>query len=299
MKFIQTGTARKNYLEENVIIKPLENIEEILLSKLDYNIGFVAKEKSEKIEDYIDNLTKKYQELVEENLSKDYYEEFDQIAKKFKNLIQYPDLKKASLNYFLHLLQIKENNDWQTSEVEITKKSLMQVWVYPSYYLLQALAENIGRDEAVKLYKKYITQYYIDHPSKNRLKFVSLQKRFEERTSGDTTSSEWVIVHTMLGEGKYAFKNKNCPTLVDSMKDLPDVEFKYLVCCYGDYEKFRTTTHDHVILTMEHTLMEGDSYCSRVLHDTRIDYDLRHPPKEFWDNFEPGNEEEAMKYYKK
>ena len=44
--------------------------------------------------------------------------------------------------------------------------------------------------------------------------------------------------------------------------------------------------------------MEGDPYCSRVLHDTRVDYDLRHPQKEFWDNFEPGNEEEAMKYYK-
>ncbi|MCG3224149.1 MAG: hypothetical protein H7647_06760 [Candidatus Heimdallarchaeota archaeon] len=50
---------------------------------------------------------------------------------------------------------------------------------------------------------------------------------------------------------------------------------------------------------MEHTLMEGDPYCSRVLHDTRIDYDLRHPPKEFWDNFKPGKEEEAMEYYKK
>jgi len=45
--------------------------------------------------------------------------------------------------------------------------------------------------------------------------------------------------------------------------------------------------------------MEGDSYCSRVLHDTQIDYILRHPTKEFWDNFEPGKEEEAMKYYKK
>jgi hypothetical protein len=26
--------------------------------------------------------------------------------------------------------------------------------------------------------------------------------------------------------------------------------------------------------------------------------DVRHPPKEFWDNFEAGKEEEARKYYK-
>ncbi len=25
---------------------------------------------------------------------------------------------------------------------------------------------------------------------------------------------------------------------------------------------------------MEHTIAQGDKYCSRVLHDTRIDYDL-------------------------
>ena len=107
------------------------------------------------------------------------------------------------------------------------------------------------------------------------------------------------IVHSMLEEGKYAFKNENCPTCADAMIDLPDVEFKYLAVCYGDYEKFRAYYSDYLILTMEHTIIEGDPYCSRVLHDTRIDYDLSHPPKEFWDNFKPGKEEEAKKYYKK
>ncbi|MCE7739186.1 MAG: L-2-amino-thiazoline-4-carboxylic acid hydrolase [Candidatus Heimdallarchaeota archaeon] len=298
MKFTQTGTFKENSLEKIIAIKPLEKIEEVLLSKLDYFIGFVAKENSEIITDYVKNLTEKYQGLVEKDFSKNSFGELEKIFSKFLNLIQYPDLNKASLNYYLHLLQIKERGEWETNEVEISMKALIQAWIYPSYYFLEALAETIGREDAVKLFKRYITNYYIDHPSPDRDKFVSLEKMLENRLSGDTTSSEWVIVHTMLEEGKYAFKNKNCPTCVDSMKDLPDVEFKYLACCYGDYEKFRAIYSDHIILTMEHTLMEGDSYCSRVLHDTRIDYDLRHPPKEFWDNFKPGNEEEAMKYYK-
>jgi len=29
---------------------------------------------------------------------------------------------------------------------------------------------------------------------------------------------------------------------------------------------------------MEHTIAQGDPYCSRV------DWNLAHPPKEFWDN---------------
>ena len=298
MKFTQTGTFKENYLEKTITIKPLEQIEEILLSKLNYNVGFIARKNSESISDYIKKLTEKYLELAEKDFSEHTSEKIRVIFSKFKNLIPYTDLHNASLNYYLHLLQIEEGSEWETNEVEISMKALIQAWTYPSYYLLEALAETFGREEAVKLFKRYITHYYIDHPSPDRDKFDSLEKMLENRLSGDTTSSEWVLVHTMLEEGKYAFKNKNCPTCVDSMTDLPDVEFKYLACCYGDYEKFRAVYSDYLILTMEHTLMEGDPYCSRVLHDTRIDYDLSHPPKEFWDNFKPGNEEEAMKYYK-
>ncbi len=96
--------------------------------------------------------------------------------------------------------------------------------------------------------------YYRDHPSPDRDKFEGLDKRLEKRLSGDTSSSEWVIVHTMLEEGKYAFKNLNCPTCVDATGELLDVEFNYLVSCYGDYEKFRAFYGDHVILTMEHRI---------------------------------------------
>ncbi len=298
MKFTQTGTYRENSLEEPTTLNLKEQIPIILLDKLDYFIGFIAKEKSEIITDYVNNLTKKYLGLIEEDLLIISSGEIEKTFAEFNNLVQYPDLNKATSNYLLQLLQIRENKEWEMNEVQISMKGLIQAWTYPSYYILQALTETIEREEAVKLFKQYITNYYIDHPSPDREKFVSLEKRLENRLSGDTTSSEWVMVHSMIEEGKYAFKNENCPTCVDAMVDLPDVELKYLACCYGDYEKFRAHANDHIILTMEHTIMEGDPYCSRVLHDTRIDYDLRHPPKEFWDNFKPGKEEEAMKYYK-
>jgi hypothetical protein len=297
MKFTQTGTFKENYLEERVTIKPMERIQGMLLERLDYFFGFLAKEKPELMTNYVDNLLNKFQDLIKGDLTVNSPGKIEEIFSDYKNLIQYPDLNKTALNYFIHLLQLTDKSKWDI-EVTISTKALIQAWIYPSYYLLQTLAETVERKKAINLFKRYITHFHIDHPSPNRDRFVSLEKMVEKRLSGDTTASEWVIVHTLLKEGKYAFKNKNCPTLADTMVNLPDVEFKYLVSCYGDYAKFRAYYSDHLILTMEHTIIEGDPYCSRVLHDTRIDYDLRHPPTEFWDNFEPGKEEEARKYYK-
>lgn len=274
----------------------MAKIPNILLEKLDYFLGFVAKDQSTLITDYVQNLTTKYQQLVAGDFGDTSAGIIEERFPQFTNLTQYPALNTAALNYFLHLLQVADKSAWDT-DVTTSMKALIPAWTFPSYYFLQTLAETMGKQEAVKLFKRYITQYHIDHPSPDRAKFVSLEKRLEQQLSGNTTASEWVIVHALLEDGKYAFKNKNCPTCADVMVDLPDVELKYLAACYGDYGAFRANTSDHIILTMEHTIIEGDPYCSRVLHDTRIDYKLRHPPKEFWDNFEPGKEEEAMKYY--
>ncbi|GAH04813.1 unnamed protein product [marine sediment metagenome] len=104
MKFTQTGTFRENTLDELTTLNINEQIDIILLDKLDYFVGFLAKEKPEKITDYIKNLTKKYQGLVEEDFLKNTSGEFQEILTKYKNLNQYPDLNKASLNYFIHLL---------------------------------------------------------------------------------------------------------------------------------------------------------------------------------------------------
>ena len=136
MKFIQTGTFRKNYLEEQVTIKPVERIREMLLERLDYFIGFLAKEKPELRTDYVDNLTHKLLNLIEGDLTVNSPEKIEEIFIDYKNLNQHPDLNKASLNHFIHLLQLIDKSKWDT-DVTISTKALIQAWVYPSYYLLQ------------------------------------------------------------------------------------------------------------------------------------------------------------------
>jgi hypothetical protein len=299
MKFTQTGTFQENTLDKRVTINPMERVQDIFFDRLDYFLGFLTTEKPQIMDKFGVNLTQKYQSFVGIDYWQGFSENADARYTAFEHLLLYPKLLRASLNYFIELLQINGNGASLETDIEISMKALIQAWTYPSYYILEALAETIGRDSAFKLYKRYITQFYLDHPTPGRDEDFSLEKMLAKRLSGDTTSSEWVIVHTMLEVGKYAFKNKNCPTCVDAMTELPDIEIKYLVCCYGDFQKFRSTYSDHLILTVEHTLMEGDPYCSRVLHDTRLDYDLRHPPKEFWDNFEPVEEGAAARHYTK
>ena len=86
MKFTQTGTFKENYLEGLVTIKPMERIQEMLLEKLDYFIGFVAKEKPKLITDYVNNLTKKYQKLVDGDLLENTSGIIEERFPKFKNL---------------------------------------------------------------------------------------------------------------------------------------------------------------------------------------------------------------------
>jgi hypothetical protein len=298
MKFTRTGTYQENELEKLNEQKPLEKIQTIILKRLNYILGFISKENPKAFKKYVQKLTEKYQGLVKEDFVSTYSGDIKEILSDFENLKKYPELATASMNYYIQLLQLPDKKDWLKEKVEVTTKAELQSFLFPSYYLALTLTETIEREQAVKLFKKYVTQYFIDNKSPNRDKFVSLAKNHEKRTTGDTTSSSWVMVHSMIADGKYAYKNENC-SWVKVTKELPDTELKYLVCCYGDYEAAKAFNDDNIILTMEHTIAQGDPYCSRVLHDTRIDYDLRHPPKEFWDNFVPGKEEEAKKHYKK
>jgi hypothetical protein len=150
------------------------------------------------------------------------------------------------------------------------------------------LTETLDRADAIALFKKFLTHYYLEDRDPNRETYDNLETLFAKVIEPKEVSSEWVIVRGMIGDGKYAYRNDNC-LWIDAIDDLPDSELKYYVCCYGDYERAKDY-HDSIVLTMEHTIAQGDPYCSRVLHDTRVDWDLRHPPKSFWDSMKPDNE---------
>ncbi|MFX0090179.1 MAG: L-2-amino-thiazoline-4-carboxylic acid hydrolase [Candidatus Hodarchaeota archaeon] len=288
MKIFRSGELMSNALEHEVEIQAYTFVKREALKRLNFILGFVADQKPSVITKYMKNLQNQYQKLVQEDFIKKLGIRLKEIIDEFDYLQRNPELARLSLNFYLQNLQLPENIDWIKEKTNVVNKDYLHSFLLPRYYNLVALIETIGREEAIKLYKKYVTHFLIERRKTNESEFVDLETLFESRRKPQDKPSEWVIVHALLNEGKYAYRNDNC-TWVGALEELPDAELKYLICCYGDYEGAKMRD-ESLILTMEHTIAQGDPYCSRVLHDTRVDYNLRHPPREFWDNLKPEGE---------
>jgi hypothetical protein len=170
-------------------------------------------------------------------------------------------------------------------DVDVLQGNYLKSFLFPAYYQLRVLTEIINRKEAIALYKQYVTDYLMDQDKPSAEEFKGLEAVFEERSKPTENQSEWIMIHGLLPDGKYFYRNDNC-LWIEAMQELLDNELKYYICCYGDYQGAKLNYDDSVVLTMEHTIAQGDPYCSRVLHDTRIDWDLRHPSQELWDDLD-------------
>ncbi|MFW9977431.1 MAG: L-2-amino-thiazoline-4-carboxylic acid hydrolase [Candidatus Thorarchaeota archaeon] len=283
MKFYRSGEFKEDILNKLVEINPKMQARQFLLSRLDYLLGFLENHPDYLIA-FVEELDAQYQALLNTDQTSEKDIDFGELEKMTKNLREYPSLLKNATNYYLQTLNIQSDMSWDTV-MEVPNRNYHQAFLHPRYYSLLSLINIMGRKEAIKLWKRFVTQYIIDNRTPREPPFVDLETLLQERMTPEEEPSDWVVIKGMIADGKYAYRNDNC-LWVDSLEDLPDSEIKYYVCCYGDYEAARNY-HDSIVLTMEHTIANGDPYCSRVLHDTRIDYDLGHPPKDFWDNMWP------------
>ncbi|MHA2423541.1 MAG: L-2-amino-thiazoline-4-carboxylic acid hydrolase [Candidatus Thorarchaeota archaeon] len=288
MEFLKVGKCRPDALEQPREISPVEEITRAPLRRLDYLLELIKESNPEEVTNFVASLGEKYKKMTKTDNLGDGFEKINKKLSELDHLKEYPDLARLLVNYLLQVLQLPEGTDWVEDKVEVPCKNNLRLHLHPRYYNVQTLTETIDRSEALTLYKRYVTQYLKKVRDPERETYSRLEDLFEKRKQPRENHSDWEMVFGMIGEGKYAYRNDNC-LWVDALADLDDSELKYMVCCYGDYEGAKVY-HDDVILTMEHTIAQGNPYCSRVVHDTRVDYNLRHPPKEFWDNIEPSGE---------
>ncbi|MCK5266519.1 MAG: L-2-amino-thiazoline-4-carboxylic acid hydrolase [Candidatus Thorarchaeota archaeon] len=279
MKFVKTGEYRPDALEHSVEINPLEEAQK-RLKRMNYLIGFIREKNPEVLQEYVKNLLVKYQNLSNVEQVKSNPFDLDELVSDNPHMKEHLELARVALNYYLQVLQLPD--DFNLEKSKVVNKNYLQSFLHPAYYNLLVLTETLDRTDAIALYKKFVTHYIIDRRDPDRDTYDNLETLFTKSIEPKEEPSEWVVVRGMIDDGKYAYRNDNC-LWINAIEDLPDSELKYYVCCYGDYEMAKNL-HDSVILTMEHTIAQGNPYCSRVLHDTRVDWDMTHPPTDFWDN---------------
>ena len=280
MKYVRIGQIQENALNKSDKYKALDILNKGLLIRVDRLLSMIQETYPDEVNTYMENLIQIYRSLIENlTLSTKLLPEVNLDDKSMLN--KYPDLIKFITMYYLHLLDFSESN-LITNDYETTQRNHFRSFLLPRYNNLQALIKTLGRESAIKFYKRFVTYFYIQMDKPENHEFTNLTDYYKKVSQRTSPPSDWVVVRGLMDDGKYFYMNENC-LWVDALPDIDDKELLYLICCYGDYQSMQRHMNEHVILTMEHTIAQGDPYCSRMVHDTREDWDLRHPKQEFWD----------------
>ncbi len=289
MEVFKSGKYHISDLDNLQELQPLEFAKKTVLKRLNYLIGFIKKEKPEILQNYVTKLNNKFVKL----LNQSYVNKGDikptEIYNNFIHLKVYPDLINSCINYYLQLLDLDSLENWMKSKFQIPNKNYIQSFLHHRYYNALVLTEIIERNQAVQLFKDYINAY-VKTISAERSKYETLEEFRSARIpqEGDPPNIGWEAVHGIIENGKYPQRKDTC-MWDDAIKELPDIELKYLAACYGDFQSYNNI-NENFLLTMSHTIVEGYPYCDCITHDIRINKDLTHPPKEFFDSMWPLNE---------
>jgi hypothetical protein len=286
MEVFRTGQYDISDLNRLQEIQPLDYAKRTVLKRLNYLIGYLKKEMPDILPAFVTKLEKNFEKKIRTSFLENWKYDLTETSKEFLHLKIYPDLLKDALDYFLQLLDYSSNKVWITEIIKIPNKNHIQSFLYHRYENALTLTEILERNQAVRLFKGYIDSY-VKSLSSASTKYETLEDFRNARIpkKDDPPNIGWVIVQGKIENGKYPQRKDTC-MWADAIEELPDVELTYLAACYGDFQGYNNS-NENFILTMPHTVVEGHPYCDCVVHDIRINNDLTHPPKEFFDNLWP------------
>jgi len=288
MKFTHVEELRlEEILEREQEHQPLD-FAQGLLKNFDHLLGIVKRQKPAIHSAFMTNLEIRFHHLVNRNDFLLGDSDVSPLLSELIHLREHPLLVKLFLTYHFQLLQLAKDAEWKSAAVEITLRTFLRARYLPPYNYLQVLTETLPRAEAIQIFKDHVNDYVRSRIAETDDRYQSL----EDLRAMLLKMGEWGVIGNVseVDEGKLISRRDTCLHEV-ALRDIPDQEVKFLVCCFGDYEGVRSF-NKHFKLTMKHTLVHGDQYCDCVYYDTRITTDFTHPPKTFFDNIWPLKDKE-------
>lgn len=284
MKFTHVGKYRVEVLDEPQDHQPREFADR-LLRNFDHLLGTVKEQQPQSLAEYVTNLEAHYSPLLKRKHLTLKKADVAPFIEELVHLRDFPQLARIFLNYHFQLLELPKGAKWNTEKTKVTQRAFLRSFLVLRYRNLQVLTETLPRDTAIQLFKGHIDDYVRWRLENQDDRFQTLEELRQDWLQMETedTGSEGVV--SEVEDGKLILRKECCHWDV-ALEDLTDRELKYITCCYGDFESVRTYNKSFA-LTMDHTIVRGDPYCSCVYYDTRITKELTHPSKEFFDSIWP------------
>ncbi|MCX5786423.1 MAG: L-2-amino-thiazoline-4-carboxylic acid hydrolase [Elusimicrobia bacterium] len=200
------------------------------------------------------------------------------LLEKFPRLAKDAELGNALAGKIIELLEI-DGRTAPEDEITIDAKPFLRGYLFIYYYFAKALETVLPRKEAIEYF-----QVMMDANTRT----MSLPKSekvsdlvFSEEEPRGAFKNAFIMTEFVIDEGRSGCRADKCKW-AEVMKELNDPDYAYAAACHYDFEAAKM--HNPAFtLTRTGTLTQGKPYCDFVWHDTRIDKDPTHPPKEFWD----------------
>jgi len=186
-------------------------------------------------------------------------------------------LERACVAYILHLLQWPDG--LEEIVLEIDRADALRARLYPAFHRMRSLRDVMGAEAAMPFLKNYIDRriHELTTPDES---LEDVDRYWEEIADPDFQSPTSGVA-ARFHRGKNAFRIDRC-LWADLMKPLGDPQVAFLVCCYGDTAGVEALS-PHLAYSCPMTLIEGDPFCDKCIHDTRFVDEIDHPARSFFE----------------
>ena len=282
MKFEQYGIEKENLKIET---EPQEFIEHNLLKDLHNLLGFIKKTKPDILKDFIEIFSGKLTSQLKKGSSVNNTTRFLELIKQYANLVEYQDLTKLSLSFFFEKFGISENQFWENKSELFPAKNFHSSANGFYFNQLTTLIDILGKDNAISFYKNHLLKFINTYDTNQKNIYNSLDELRERHIRFISKGTLGRIrLFSNVENGRLIKICKNCEKIEHLDETIrKEKDLLYTIACWV-HIPLAEMWNDNFVLTLNDCIAKGDSFCTYVYHDKRINKELKYPTKSFLDN---------------